>query len=161
MNTIIRPAKPADNEFILSLVERFSEFELPHWRSREEINSANLTSMQKAVQDPEDGSLILIAEDETEDRLGFIHLQTQTDYFNGQKQGYISDLAVKQGAEGRGIGHLLLDAAETWAQEQGFGLLTLYVFAGNSHARAVYEKYGFSPEVVKYARVVKQKDENP
>ena len=68
------------------------------------------------------------------DQAGFIHLETQADYFSGEKHGYISDLAVSKSFEGRGVGRILLEAAEAWARVNGYRLLTLYVFSGNTRA---------------------------
>ncbi len=152
MSIHIRNFTPSDREFILSLVPRFSEFDLPPWRTKTEIDQANDHSLTQAMDSPEPGSLILIAEDEAGAPAGFIHLQTQYDYFNGEKHGYISDLAVSPAYEGQGAGRMLLDAAEAWAREQNYRLLTLYVFAGNTRARNIYEKRGFAPEVMKYVK---------
>ena len=83
----VRIFKPSDREFIISLVTRFSEFDLPEWRVRDEIDTTNRISLQKAMEQPEPDSAIFIAEDETGGPVGFIHLQTQTDYFSGEKHG--------------------------------------------------------------------------
>ena len=107
------------------------------------------------METPEAGSAIYIAEDETGKRAGFIHLQTQTDYFNNKKVGYISDLAVDSAFEGQGVGRILLDKAEEWARAEGCHLLSLYVFSNNSHARKIYEKLGFNEEVTKYVKPLK------
>ena len=85
---------------------------------------------------------------------GFIHLQTQTDYFSGGKHGYISNLTVDRAFEGQGIGHLLLETAEDWSRVKGFSLLTLYVFAGNRRVQEIYEKHGYRQEIVKYVKVI-------
>lgn len=150
----VRMFTPADKDFIHSLIARFSEFDLPAWRQKEEINITNQAALQKAMDEPEADSAIFIAEDEAGNQAGFVHLQTQTDYFNGAKHGYISDLAVDKAFEGQGIGHLLLETAEVWATEKGYHLLTLYVFAGNSRAQRLYEKHGFAQEVIKYVKVM-------
>jgi ribosomal protein S18 acetylase RimI-like enzyme len=158
MTINIRPFTPSDTNFIESLIPRFSEFDLPAWRQKDEIDTANLASLKKAMETPEPGSAIYIAEDETGKRAGFLHLQTQIDYFNGEKIAYISDLAVDSAFEGQGVGRILLDKAEDWAREQGCSLLTLYVFSGNSRARKIYEKFGFKEEVVKYVKPLFQKE---
>jgi len=88
--------------------------------------------------------------------VGFVRLETQVDYFSGEKHGYISDVAVSKSVEGRGIGRMLLEAAESWARSNGYRLLTLYVFSANARARRVYERYGFQPEVVKYVKLIGQ-----
>ena len=155
MTIRIRRYKPSDREFILSLVKRFSEFELPERRRREDIDQANRAFLEPVLKQSEPDSAILIAEEEGGALAGFVHLQTQTDYFSGEKHGYISDLAVDQGFEGQGIGRMLLEAAEDWARTNGYHLLTLYVFAGNTRARQIYEKQGFAQEVIKYVKVIR------
>jgi ribosomal protein S18 acetylase RimI-like enzyme len=152
MNIHIRPFTSSDTNFVESLVPRFSEFDLPIWRQKDEINNTNLASLKKAMETPDPGSAIYIAEDETGKRAGFLHLQTQTDYFNGKNVGYISDLAVEAAFEGQGIGRILLEKAEEWARAEGCHLLSLYVFSNNSRARKLYEKLGFNEEVTKYIK---------
>jgi ribosomal protein S18 acetylase RimI-like enzyme len=152
MNIQIRPFTPSDTNFIESLIHRFSEFDLPAWRQRDEIENTNLISLTKAMAMREPDSEIFIAQDEAGNRAGFLHLQTQTDYFNGKKVGYISDLAVGAAFEGQGIGRILLDKAEDWARAEGCHLLSLYVFSNNSRARKIYEQLGFDEEVIKYVK---------
>lgn len=158
MTINIRPFVPSDANFIESLIPRFSEFDLPSWRERGEIDSANFASLKKAMETPEPGSEIFIAEDEMGNRAGFLHLQIQSDYFNDSKIAYISDIAVDSAFEGQGIGRILLDKAEDRAREEGCSLLTLYVFSNNSRARKVYEKLGFKEEVTKYVKPLSQKE---
>lgn len=154
MNIRIRPFQDSDHDFISSLTKRFSDVDLPAWRSKSEVDHTNEIALEKAMHVPEPDSMIFIAETEDGRQAGFIHLQTQIDYFNGEDQGYISDLAVDIGFEGQGVGRALMNKAEEWARQQGFNLLTLYVFAGNTRARQLYEKNGFLPEVIKYAKVI-------
>ena len=151
----VRLFTSADTDFILSLVTRFSSFDLPEWRTAREIDQTNENLLCQAMKGPEPDSVIFIAEDENGTRAGFIHLQTQTDYFNGEKHGYISDLTVDQTFEGQGVGRLLLEKAEAWARKENYHLLTLYVFAGNERARQLYERNGFQQELIKYAKEIK------
>ena len=152
MTIHIRTFLPADQDFVLSLVSRFTSFDLPSWRTREEIDSFNHAALQKAMTEPEAETALLVAEDETEGLAGFIYLTAEKDFFTGEKQGYISDIAVAAGFEGRGVARLLLDAADEWARNKGYRTLYLHVFAGNGRARQVYEKYGFGQEVIKYVK---------
>ena len=153
----VRPFVPQDKEFILSLVLRFSEFELPEWRTTDEIDNTNRLALMKAMEQLEPESAIFVAEDEIAGPVGFIHLQTRIDYFSGEKQGYISDVAVDSSHEGRGVGRMLLETAENWSCEQGYALLTLFVFAGNTHAQQIYEKMGFGQDIIRYAKVIDRK----
>lgn len=150
----VRSFNSQDKEFILSLVSRFSEFELPEWRQRDEIDNANRLALIKAMEQLEPESAIFVAEDETAGPVGFIHLQTRIDYFSGEKQGHISDISVDSSFESQGIGRLLLNTADNWSRDQGYALLTLFVFAGNTHAQQVYEKNGFAQDIIRYAKVI-------
>ena len=155
MATRIRPFRPSDASFVVSLATRFSGFRLPEWRSRSEIDEFFRKKLQ-AVPDrlgPEEA--ILIAEEESGEPVGFVHVLTEPDHFNGQKGALISDVAVTKSREGHGIGPRLLEAAEDWARETGCDLASLYVFEGNMGARRMYERHGFGPEVLLYVKRVR------
>lgn len=49
MTIRIRAYQPADYRLILSLVPRFSEFELPAWRLAEGIDRKNRVSIEQAM----------------------------------------------------------------------------------------------------------------
>jgi GNAT superfamily N-acetyltransferase len=67
----------------------------------------------------------------------------------------VSIIAVAAHAEGCGVAGALMRAAETWAREAGYGQLTLTVFEGNRHARAVYEQVGYRPETLRYVKLLR------
>jgi ribosomal protein S18 acetylase RimI-like enzyme len=154
MSIRTRPYTAADKLFITSLTNRFSQFELPPWRTKAEIDTSNQNYLSLAVDKLKEGSAIFIAEDENGVPVGFVHLQSEIDYFNSEPYGYISDLAVDSTFEGQGVGQVLIEAAETWARKKGYRLLTLYVFSGNSRARHLYEKNGFGEEIIKYVKEI-------
>ena len=156
MKFSIRPIQSSDYDFILSLSARFSDFDLPAWRSPVDVDNASHVRLERALQIPEPGSTFFLAEDESGKPAGFVHLQTQIDYFNGQDFGYIADLAVDTSFEGQGVGQALMKKAEEWATEQGYFLLTLNVFGGNTRARALYERCGFQAEVIKYVKIIER-----
>ncbi len=84
--------------------------------------------------------------------LGFIHLQTGTDYYNGEEHGHIADVVVAPKSEGRGIGRVLIAKGEEWARSQGYRWLTLSVFAQNLRAREVYKRLGYGEDIMKYVK---------
>ena len=61
-------------------------------------------------------------------------------------------IATTAAAEGSGVGRALMAHAEEWTRHRDLPLLTLNVFASNTRARRFYEKAGFDPEFLKYAK---------
>jgi GNAT superfamily N-acetyltransferase len=137
---------------MVGLLPRLTEFSLPAWRSAEEVVAGEERTLSCALTELPPDSEVLVAENSAGDRLGFIYLQTQTDYFRGEAYTHIGILAVARAGEGTGVGRALIEAAEERARARGDRLVTLNVFEGNAHARAVYERLGYTPEVVRYVK---------
>ncbi len=149
----VRGYGSADRSAILDLAERFTEFELPPWRSKLEIDEANREMLAAALDSETAGSVVLVAE--CDDQFaGFIHLQNKADHFTNESVGYIADIAVHPGHEGKGVAGRLLDAAQEWAIGQGMRTITLQVFEGNHRAARLYERHGFSRDVIQYTRAL-------
>lgn len=146
----VRPARAGDADFILGLVPRFVDFDLPSWRSRTEIARLFADEVRAAL---DDGAEIVIAEDETGEPLGFIHVHRQTD-LSGCVRAHIGDIAVAELAEGRGVGRALITQAEHWALQRGYGLLGLTALAGNERARQIYKHLGFVEDTVTLVKPV-------
>jgi ribosomal protein S18 acetylase RimI-like enzyme len=71
----------------------------------------------------------------------------------GDVIGEIESLAVLAAERGRGIGTLLLDAAEAHLASYGAQDVTLAVLVGNASAIAFYEKRGMAPITVNMLRL--------
>jgi ribosomal protein S18 acetylase RimI-like enzyme len=152
----IRPATPDDTAFILSLTPRFVAFALPKGRRKRETQAAIRADIERALLErpPSDHFFVTEAADAT--RTGFLHLQVQRDFFSGARACHISDLAVAPGHDGRGIGSALLAHAETWARSHRCKLLTLAVFPGNARARSLYERSGFTTDLLRLSKSLKK-----
>lgn len=148
----IRLAERKDKDFIVSLIPRLTEFELPSWRESAQMNSVDKKILSNVLSENPAESVIFVAEDEIEIPLGFIHLKTSDDYYNTEKHGHISDIIVAPEGEGRGVGKTLMRAGEDWARDQGFKWLTLSVFPRNERARKLYEKLGYGEDIIKYVK---------
>ena len=85
---------------------------------------------------------------------GFIHVIAAEDFLTREPQGYVSDIAVTTDAEGTGVGQALMAAAEAWVREQGYRILTLETFAVNSRARSLFDRLGYQPETIRYAKTL-------
>jgi ribosomal protein S18 acetylase RimI-like enzyme len=144
-----------DDDFILGLVPRFVDFSLPPWRRRHECIAGIRQDLARHLEEQPANSFVFVAEDGAGERVGFIHLQKTQDYFTGRSNCHISDLAVAQSHEGRGVGRALLEHAEAWAREHRCQLVTLAVFPGNDRARALYEATGYSAGLLRLAKPVR------
>ena len=147
----IRPATAADLPIVLFLVPRLVAFDVPLWRDGEAVRASSESLLLEALTTPPAGSAVLLASSYNEP-LGFVHLETTPEFFTGEPQGYVANLAVKEAGEGKGVGKVLIDAAERWTKEQGMRHLTLYVFAGNARARAFYARLGFEEDSFKLVK---------
>src|SRR4026207_1920222 len=106
-NIHTRPATIKDQDFIISLLPRLTEFGSPSWRDLTAMISTDTQIMIDKLNNRPEGTVIFIAEDEKKVPLGFIHLQAGNDYYYKEKHAHISDVIVASGVEGRGIGLLL------------------------------------------------------
>ena len=150
---LIRAANADDDAFILGLVERFVDFELPKWRRRNVVSEGLRRELLRHLEEQPPGSFMFIAEDDSSgERIGFLHLQLVTDFFTGHQNCHISDVAVLPEVEGKGVGQALLKYAEKFAREHRCDRLQLAVFPGNERARATYEKAGFGVEMLRMVK---------
>ena len=90
----IRLTHADDDEFILGLAERFVAFELPAWRKRSETLAGIRADIARHLRDQPAGSHLFVAENDDGERCGFLHLQTQKDFFTGALNCHISDIVV-------------------------------------------------------------------
>lgn len=144
----IRPAVPADEAFLTGLLWRLADFEVPPWRTAKEIADGDLRILLDALHRPQGDTVILVAEATAGTPAGYAFVSTKIDYFTHVSHAHVEVLAVSPGAEGRGIGGALLDAAERWAASRGHSQITLNVWWQNTRARAVYDHLGYQPETI-------------
>ena len=137
----------------MSLVERFTSFDLPPWRAKQAIDEANRTALSTALDSADANRIVFVAE-RGDTFVGFIHVQARSDHFTHAEIGYVSDIAVHPDHERQGVAGALLDEALQWAKQEGLKALTLEVFEGNGRAMMFYEKHGFARDVIQYTRPV-------
>ena len=148
---VLRPARPADEPFLLQLTGRLARFPVPAWRTPEQIQAADHKILREALHSPTPEVSILIVEEDGQPA-GFVFSTTRKDYFTGAPHAHVEVLAVADGAEGRGLAGVLMAAAEDWARGRGYSHVTLNVFAANSRARGLYERLGYRPETLHYLK---------
>lgn len=150
----IRAAGPADHAFIRAQAPRLTEIAHLPGRPKAAVEAFQSALIEAALNNPPAGSRTLIACITPDKPLGFVHLEPAPDPLTAAPAGYVSMLSVATGAEGYGIGRLLMEAAEAWAREQGFACLSLDVFASNNHGRAFYARQGFQEDSLKLYKLL-------
>jgi GNAT superfamily N-acetyltransferase len=151
---IIRPAQPADREFVLSMADRLVSFDVPAFRTKDELAEGDRRALAEWFNDPKPGEALFVAEVDGK-QAGCAYLVTLVDYFNERPHAHLSVLAVAADAEGKGVGSALLDCSEAWARERGSDRLTLSALVTNSRARGIYERRGFAGEYIRYVLPLK------
>lgn len=149
---LVRAVEPADDEYIISLGPRWAEFDLPSGRKRHIVIEGIRRDLRKHLDGNLPGSFMFLAETDQGEAAGFLHLQLVTDYFSGKQNCHISDLAVSQGWDGKGVGRALLEYAERFAREHRCERVTLAVFPGNERGRKLYESAGFELDTLRMAK---------
>ena len=97
----IRLADSGDDDFIPGLVERFVGFRAAASGAARRDRRRHPPGSCPAPARPAGRSFLFVAEDDDGQRVGFLHLQTTTDFFTGASNCHISDLAVATGHDGR------------------------------------------------------------
>ena len=146
----VRPARPGDSEDRAFLIEMAPRLEtgMPAWIPPGALAAAVARSVIGAFEARREGETLLVAEAADGRRLGFVYAARSDENLIRESRGHISEFAVAAGAEGRGVGRALIEAAEDWARAQGLNAMTMEVFCSNSRARAVYEHLGYEPNVL-------------
>lgn len=148
----IRSATPADRDFVIGLVPRLRAFGPPPLRPAEALDEAEVRALSRAFDALPKGAVLFVAEHPELGAVGAAYAETATDYFTQEKHGHLAILMVAESGEGKGAGRALLNAVESWSAAQGHRFITLNVFAGNSRARSVYERAGYSQDAIRYLK---------
>ncbi len=156
----IRPAQPSDREFVLAMADRLVSFDVPSFRTKDELAEGDRRALAAwferlqhdspvEAQGAEADEAMFVAELDGKPA-GCAYLVTLVDYFSERPHAHLSVLAVSAEAEGKGVGSALLDRSEAWARERGSDRLTLNALVTNSRARGIYERRGFTGEYIRY-----------
>lgn len=143
----IRNALIDDHDFIFALSPRLAEVAKLTWHSDDVIQTMQNDYIGAMLADTSVPFTLLIAED-NETSLGFIHVKAHKDEISEEMCAMVTLLAVSPTGQGKGIGKLLMQAAEQWTKQQGYRLLHLEVFANNDNAQGFYNNLGFKPEMM-------------
>ncbi|GAB4451204.1 MAG: hypothetical protein Kow0031_33800 [Anaerolineae bacterium] len=148
----IRPATAADLAAMLAMFPRLADFDLPPRRKPEDLwrGDSELLTRWAGGQAPQ--CLVQVAVDPHDTILGVALTQLREELLSHDPSAHLEVLVVDSRAEGIGIGAALVAAAEAAARERGALSVTLHVFATNGRARRVYERLGYTGELIRYIK---------
>lgn len=127
---------------MVGLVPGLLEFGSPVWRDTETLAQGFGSALAHALVNQGAQAEVLIAQSIDGSPLGFVSLKV-VEGIGGAKRGKVADLAVTKDARRMGVGTVLMEAAEAWARDRGFGLLILDVWATNETALSFYRGLGY------------------
>jgi GNAT superfamily N-acetyltransferase len=137
----VRDAKPSDAERIAELIRA-----LGHEVDEKAVRK-NLGRLKKA------GELPLVAtEDKTVVGLCGVHLMVAI--HRTAPVGRITILVVDDKAQGRGIGRMLVDAAEQWCRKQGCALVEVTSNDRLGRAHAFYRHMGYERTSLRFCKTL-------
>ncbi len=171
----LRVDDAADLAFVRAMMERTPSVGFPSWFTLEqlverqrEMVAALLDRLAtrrlgattcgalapRPARDEPVAEVVLVAESDAATRAGFAWVRTVIDHFGRVPVAHIEDLATAPGHEGQGIGAALVQQAEAWARAHRLAGLTLNVWPENTRARALYERSGLAPEMLRMRKVL-------
>jgi ribosomal protein S18 acetylase RimI-like enzyme len=149
---IVRLYEPRDRQLVLRLAERLREGVAP-WRDATAVRGAVEEWVREALDsDASQRRAVFVAEDGGE-VVGFVTTSTRR-HFAGDVDAYVGELVVDRLAEGRGVGRMLMTAAEEWGRREGLAHITLDTGAANARARAFYRALGYEEEDIKLTKLL-------
>jgi GNAT superfamily N-acetyltransferase len=146
----VRPFSPEDQPFLTRVAPRIHPGQTVSPRDPEALDRF-FSDLQRGKLLTEPGAEAFVATIDGEP-CGVVSVHPDEDYFTGHLRAYVDILVVAREAEGKGVGHALMDRVERWARDRAFREVVLDVFAGNQGAIAFYERQGYRPDHIRMAK---------
>ena len=152
MQYTIRPANHSDSDAILSLLPRLADFDIPKTRNPDHLwqGDAEMLNAWKSEDRQDMGVFVAVSDDE--EIVGSSIVTLREELLSHEPSAHLEVLVLAKSAEGHGLGKRLIAAAEEFAITHNAQSITLHVFRANARARALYEKSGYAPELMRYIK---------
>lgn len=85
---------------------------------------------------------VLVAADMRDQAIGFVHVQVRHAIEHDSRAEAVA-LVVNEQIRSRGVGRLLMEAAESWARAQGMTTIVLRSNVMRDRAHSFYERLGY------------------
>jgi ribosomal protein S18 acetylase RimI-like enzyme len=132
-------AGPEEAETVAGLIREFRD-----WYGRNHPNDESVAASVQRLLGDADTDFLLAAGAEGEPAAGICALRYRHSVWMGADDCWLEDLFVRRGAQGRGLGAALVQAALDRAAARGCRRVELDVDEGNAAARALYRRLGFT-----------------
>ena len=142
MDVAIRRATPADLDAVAALFDAYRRF----YGQPGDVPRAHAFLAERIGRDE---SVVLLAED-AGTTLGFTQLYPLFSSVRTGRSWLLNDLYVAEDARRRGVGRALLDAAATFARDDGAAGLMLETMRDNAPARALYRAAGWHEDATQW-----------
>jgi GNAT superfamily N-acetyltransferase len=136
---ILRPATVADAERIASLL------------TDEGYPAGASDIAERLTRFADDRGTVVVADLDGE-VLGFVAVARLPRFEHADWIARVVALVVEAGVRERGLGHLLMEAAETWAAERDCAFVEVTAGHHRPEARHLYESLGYDPTATAYYR---------
>lgn len=151
MQLTIREGRPEDLPAMLALLPRLADFPLPEGRAPEDTYQGDGKTLKAWAEGGEAACRVTVAEDEA-GLLGFTLVRLQPEFMSGAPSAHLEVIIIDARADGTGLGKTLLERAEAAVQAEGASSMTLHVFSNNARARSVYDRFGYTGELLRYVK---------
>jgi ribosomal protein S18 acetylase RimI-like enzyme len=146
----IRSYRPGDRDRAVLLAPRLTQG-TASWRDPADTLRAVEAAVRSAIdasRAPGHTAFVAMAGD---DIVGLVTISERIG-FAGEREGYVGWLVVRAGMERRGIGSMLMAAAENWAVGRGLSCVTLETGVANHGARSLYRALGYEEEDIRLTK---------
>lgn len=152
-NIVVRPCRTEDHAAVLALAPRLT-IGVAAWRDPSAVREAVTGWIRDSLAEANaDHHAVFVAE--THGGIAGVVSVCTRRHFTGEVDAYVGELIVADGEERRGIGRLLMQAAERWGRDHGLRYITLETGAANYGARAFYQSLGYLEEGVQLTKAIR------
>lgn len=110
--------------------------------SREELR-IRLHETHTALLHGPDNVIFVACDGALGEKMGLLWFGARLNSVTGEREAWVFNLTVLPAHRGRGVAQLLMQHAENYAREQGFGVIGLKVATHNEAALALYGKLNY------------------
>jgi ribosomal protein S18 acetylase RimI-like enzyme len=117
--------------------------------TKNEVKERARSQLVEAIERNQENNIIIISKDENIGITGFIWIELVVSPFSGERTGHVVDIHVKENCRRNGIASSLIVTAQEKMSLLDVVRMTLNVSGDNYSAQRLYEKKGFSTEMLR------------